>query len=116
MWLEDNSENTNFKLDKRFRRKIFSLGPFSVWESIRIFQWYNTNRSPDLLYRRAVGVSEKYMDYNIIRFLYKLLNKIFNKENRVYDVKNTKFVKKYKFIKDIFPDIKRDEKLEKLGI
>ena len=72
--------------------------------------------SPNLLYRRGVGISEKYTDSKIFIFIYKFLNKIFNKEYRVNNVKNTKFVKKYKFIKDIFPDIKRDEKLEKLGI
>lgn len=56
------------------------------------------------------------MGSKIFIFIYKFLNKIFNKEYKVDNVKNTKFVKKYKFIKDIFPDIKRDEKLEKLGI
>ena len=58
MWLEDTG-NINFKLDKRFRRKIFSLGPFALWESFRIVQ-YNDMNSPNLLYRRGIGISEKY--------------------------------------------------------
>lgn len=114
MWLEDTG-NINLKLDKRFRRKIFSIGPFALWESFRIVQ-YNDVNSPNLLYRRGVGISEKYMDSKPFIFIYRFLNKLFNKEYKVNDVKNTKFVKKYSFIKDIFPDIKRNDKLEKLGI
>jgi hypothetical protein len=72
--------------------------------------------SPNLHYRRGVGISEKYMKYNQFIIIYKLLNKIFYSEYEVNNIKNTKFVKRYSFIKDIFPDIKRNEKLEKLGI
>ena len=114
MWLEDTG-NINFKLDKRFRRKIFSLGPFALWESFRIIQ-YNDMNSPNLLYRRGVGISEKYMDSKLFIFIYRFLNKLFHSEYQVSNLKNTKFVKKYSFIRDIFPDIKRDEKLENLGI
>jgi hypothetical protein len=110
MWLEDTG-NIHFKLDKRFRRNIFSIGSFTIWESFRIVQ-YNDISSIDLIYRRGFG-SEKYMDSK--PFIYRLMNKLFYKEYRIY-AKSSKFVKKYSFIKDIFPDIKRNEKLEKLGI
>jgi len=122
-WIED-SGRLDFKIDKRFRRKIFSFFSFHLFESIRVIQ-YNDNVSPEILYTRAIGMNEKWIGIRyesnsnkILSFInkkiYWLLISIFNKNYRV-NVKESKFLK-YKFIRDCFPDIKRNEILEKLGI
>jgi hypothetical protein len=122
IWEEEESY-TEFKIDRRFKRKLFSLGSFHLWEGIRVIQYKETD-SPEILYTRAIGMNEKWIGIRyesnsnkILSFvnkkIYWLLS-IFNKNYRV-NVKESKFLK-YKFIRDCFPDIKRNEILEKLGI
>jgi hypothetical protein len=122
IWEEEESY-TEFKIDRRFKRKLFSLGSFHLWEGIRVIQYKETD-SPEILYTRAIGMNEKWIGIRyesnsnkILSFINKKiywLLSIFNKNYRV-NVKESKFLK-YKFIRDCFPDIKRNEILEKLGI
>jgi len=122
IWEEEESY-TVFKIDRRFKRKLFSLGSFHLWEGIRVIQYKETD-SPEILYTRAIGMNEKWIGIRyesnsnkILSFINKKiywLLSIFNKNYRV-NVKESKFLK-YKFIRDCFPDIKRNEILEKLGI
>jgi hypothetical protein len=122
-WIEDSGRK-DFKIDKRFKRKIFSFFSFHLFESIRVIQYKETD-SPEIIYTRAIGMNEKWIGIHyqstsnkILSFInkkiYWLSISIFNKRCRV-NVKESKFLK-YKFIRDCFTDIKRNEILEKLGI
>lgn len=77
MWIEDTGDK-NLKLDKRFRKRIISFGPFSIWKSLRVYQYFETDE-PILLYRKGVGISEKHMDSKIFILYTKFLIKYFLK-------------------------------------
>lgn len=124
IWEEEESY-TEFKIDRRFKRKLFSLGSFHLWEGIRVIQYKETD-SPEIRYDRLFGMSEKWMGIRyrnntlyiislINKVIYLILNYIFSK-SYIEKVNNSKLISKYDFIKDCFPDIRRDEKLKQLGI
>lgn len=47
IWEEEESY-TEFKIDRRFKRKLFSLGSFHLWEGIRVIQYKETERNEKL--------------------------------------------------------------------
>jgi hypothetical protein len=121
-WHDDLKHyRSQYQIDKRFKRRIIKLGPYAMWESIRILQ-KDINDKPSFRYHRAVGIREKSMEpeapgYKIYRKIYYLLNKIFRKEIEVDNIKTSvKYLDKYPFVADLFKDVKRAKILEELGI
>jgi hypothetical protein len=116
-WHEDEDrDKSQYHIDKRFKRRIIILGPYAMWETIRILQ-KGVNDKPHFRYYRAVGMSEKLMSVRIYDSIYYLLNKIFRKEIEINNIKTSvRYLDKYPFVADLFKDIKRAKILEELGI
>jgi hypothetical protein len=116
-WHDDlNHDRSQYHIDKRFKRRIIRLGPYAMWESIRILQ-KDMNDKPHFIYYRAVGIRETLMETKIYNKLYYLLNKIFRKEIEIDNIKTSvKYLDKYPFVADLFKDVKRAKILEELGI
>jgi hypothetical protein len=116
-WHDDlDHDRSQHHIDKRFKRRIIRLGPYAMWESIRIIQ-KGMNDKPRFRYYRAVGIRETLMETKIYNKLYYLLNKIFRKEIEIDNIKTSvKYLDKYPFVADLFKDIKRAKILEELGI
>jgi len=111
-----NHDGSQYQIDKRFKRRIIKLGPYAMWESIRILQ-RDINDKPSFRYYRAVGIRENLMEVKIYNKLYYLLNKIFRKEIEIDNIKTSvKYLNKYPFVADLFKDVKRAKILEELGI
>jgi hypothetical protein len=116
-WHEDiEQDRSQYIIDKRFKRRIFKFGPFALWETIRIIQYYQHD-DPKFRYFRGVGISEKHMDIKMYESIYRFLNLILKKGIEIENIRNsTKYLKKYRFVADLFKDIKRSRLLEELGI
>lgn len=109
----------SFSIDQTFIRPIFIFYGFSLIERIRIVQ-YPDKKQPLLIYSKKVGSSSSKTTnrlfrkgFNSYKIFYKVLGKIFNKSDQTYEIRNSKYMR-YPFVKNLFRDIVRDEKLEQL--
>jgi|OM-RGC.v1.026682063 hypothetical protein len=119
-------QRPNWCKDVSFKRKIARFGPFHLWESIRILQKSESGNA-EFRYHRGVGMSHFWMDRftydggdnlfsKMMKPYYTILNRIFQREIEVKEVRNSKYIKKYPFVAELFVDVIRNRKLEQLGI
>jgi hypothetical protein len=116
-WHDDlDHDRSEYQIDKYYKRRIIKLGPYAMWESIRIIQ-KDINDKPSFRYHRAVGIREGLMDDKIYNKIHYFLNKIFRKEIEIDNIKTSiKYLDEYPFVADLFKDVKRAKILEELGI
>lgn len=121
-WKEQKSSyrSKSFPIDVTFNRILFSIAGFFIVEKIRIVQ-YPDRSQPTLFYSQSIGSSDRKITSrifkngsNFYKTSYKILSNIFNKSDETSDIRNSKYITKYPFIRKYFKDIVRDEKLEQL--
>ncbi len=111
----EHGGRTDYLVDKRFKRRIIKLPHMSLWESIRILE-RDKKDFKHIYYHRGFGISEEVYNINFFRNLQIFLNKLFSKYEECEGEKVDYFLKRYRFIGDLFIEVKRDRKLKQLGI
>ena len=138
-WIENvNDKRTSFPMDYRFHRTLFKFWGMSLIERIRVVQYPPQNNSlliidmvldkrelePHIVYTRFVGTNDRKMTSylfkdqpSFFKLSFKFLTFLFNKESTIYscDVKHSKYAK-YPFIRKLFKDLTREDKLKQLGM
>lgn len=106
---------SSYNLDVFYSRKIFRIGHFHLWESIRIIQ-EKTSDDVNFRYYRVVGMNEGKYNKKMLNKIRRMLNNIFFKLIEIDEVRNTKYIKKYPFVGELFKEERRNKILEELGI
>jgi hypothetical protein len=115
-WRLSKTRNRGFKIDKKFHRTIFKFYHFSISEEIIICQ-YPDSSEPVLYYCRFFSIEEEeFFNPIIYRIIYRISTKFIFKSPNAEPAKSSKFIYKYRFLREFIPDIKRNDILEELGI
>ena len=134
-WVEDNSEKRReFEIDYYFKRNIVKLGIIGIAESIRIVKYppdgyYITSYENTFLsHKKFIYVlyekcaMSKSLTGALYRFVYKTMERFFNKEVVIIDfseIIKSKYMN-FDFVKNVIrkhsKEFTRDEKLKELGI
>lgn len=113
--IDHRYSGSSHNLDVFYRRKIFRIGYFHLWESIRIIQ-EKTSDDVSFRYYRVFGMNAGKYNKKMPNKIRRMLNSIFSKSIEIGEVRNTKYIKKYPFVGELFKEERRNKILEELGI